>query len=288
MYNEYKGLIFMKNDEVIERLQELQDILAEKYDLEAKVNELPKTLDSGNESLDRFKKEYIDINSNYEEEKSKIATLRNDLQDAITKLSNAEKGMESDGLSNHEIDNLKRQITEAKDRENSIRQDVLREEKKLAELDEKLKTYEALISSTESDVNSSRENLSKDIEKNKKQIAELAAKEASLSEGIDPEIVFKFQRIIQRNRKGIVAVRGNVCDGCHMILPAQFANEVHDGNEILFCPYCSRILFYEESDTNVNTFYSTEEGDLSDLDNGELDDIFGLSDEDSEDQDSEA
>ena len=73
-----------------------------------------------------------------------------------------------------------------------------------------------------------------------------------------------------------------------MILPAQFANEVHDGNEILFCPYCSRILFYEESDTNVNTFYSTEEGDLSDLDNGELDDIFGLSDEDSEDQDSEA
>ena len=165
---------------------------------------------------------------------------------------------------------------------------VLREDKKLAELDEKLKTYEALISSTESDVNSSRENLSKDIEKNKKQIAELAAKEASLSEGIDPEIVFKFQRIIQRNRKGIVAVRGNVCDGCHMILPAQFANEVHDGNEILFCPYCSRILFYEESDTNVNTFYSTEEGDLSDLDNGELDDIFGLSDEDSEDQDSEA
>ena len=278
----------MKNDEVIERLQELQDILAEKYDLEAKVNELPKTLDSGNESLDRFKKEYIDINSNYEEEKSKIATLRNDLQDAITKLSNAEKGMESDGLSNHEIDNLKRQITEAKDRENSIRQDVLREEKKLAELDEKLKTYEALISSTESDVNSSRENLSKDIEKNNKLIAELAAKEESLSEGIDPEIVFKFQRIIQRNRKGIVAVRGNVCDGCHMILPAQFANEVHDGNEILFCPYCSRILFYEESDTNVNTFYSTEEGDLSDLDNGELDDIFGLSDEDSEEQDSEA
>ena len=31
-----------------------------------------------------------------------------------------------------------------------------------------------------------------------------------------------------------------------MILPANFANEVHEGENIKFCPYCSRILFYEE------------------------------------------
>ena len=33
-----------------------------------------------------------------------------------------------------------------------------------------------------------------------------------------------------------------------MILPAQFANTVREGENINFCPYCSRILFYEDDD----------------------------------------
>jgi RNase P subunit RPR2 len=67
--------------------------------------------------------------------------------------------------------------------------------------------------------------------------------------------------------KGIVAIKGNVCTGCHMILPVQFANEVRLGEEIVFCPYCSRILFYEESEEGEEDFFDTEDaGSLSDLD----------------------
>ena len=51
-----------------------------------------------------------------------------------------------------------------------------------------------------------------------------------------------------------------------MILPAQFVNEVRDGDEILFCPYCSRILFYQESDENEENYYAmAEAGSLSDF-----------------------
>ena len=50
-----------------------------------------------------------------------------------------------------------------------------------------------------------------------------------------------------------------------MILPAQFANEVHEGDKTLFCPYCSRILFYQESDGSEEDYYSmAEAGSLSD------------------------
>jgi uncharacterized Zn finger protein (UPF0148 family) len=31
-----------------------------------------------------------------------------------------------------------------------------------------------------------------------------------------------------------------------MILTVQFVNEVRKGEGIMFCPYCSRILFYQE------------------------------------------
>ena len=88
------------------------------------------------------------------------------------------------------------------------------------------------------------------------------------------EILFKFQRIIQRNSEGIVSVRNGVCSGCHMILPANFANEVREGEDINFCPYCSRILYYEEvsEDQAEDYFDIGAAGSLSGLDDDEFDD----------------
>ena len=39
-----------------------------------------------------------------------------------------------------------------------------------------------------------------------------------------------------------------VCTGCYMILPPQFVNTVRLGERVEFCPYCSRILFYQEDE----------------------------------------
>ena len=51
-----------------------------------------------------------------------------------------------------------------------------------------------------------------------------------------------------------------------MILPAQFANTVREGENINFCPYCSRILFYEETDEEeVYDFSFDQAGSLADL-----------------------
>lgn len=68
-----------------------------------------------------------------------------------------------------------------------------------------------------------------------------------------------------------------------MILPAQFANEVRKGENILFCPYCSRILFYEEAtedETSESYFKLEDTGSLADLDDDE-----GSLGEESEDDD---
>ena len=102
----------------------------------------------------------------------------------------------------------------------------------------------------------------------KNELAELEAQEKEITPDLNQEIVYKFQRIIQRNNEGIVKVRNGVCTGCQMILPGQFANEVRDGEKILFCPYCSRILTYEEvKEDEVEDFSTLDEtGSLADFD----------------------
>ncbi len=278
----------MQMTEELEKLKNLQDVLAEKYEIEAKCEELPKTLDGSTESLDRFKREYIEKNKLYEEKKDIVARLRVELDEAQRKREEGEKG--EDSISTHrEYEILEKQISEAQALEDSKRKELQREEKSMAELNDLLKSEEDLIASTEKDVNEARENLDKEIASCNEKLEALKSEEAKWSEGIDSETIMKFQRIIKRNRKGIVAVKGKVCDGCHMILPAQFANEVHHGEKILFCPYCSRILFYEEA-ADLDENYVSIHDDISadDMDEDLLDDedLIDIEGDDSEESDS--
>jgi len=57
-----------------------------------------------------------------------------------------------------------------------------------------------------------------------------------------------------------------------MILPAQFVNEVRQSDKIVFCPYCSRVLFYQEGDeSQADMIVDIESGSLADLDDFEED-----------------
>lgn len=257
----------MVTTKIFDKLKSLQEVLVKKYELEKKIDEAPKQLSSQDELLERMKKEFIDKNTEYEAVKMKVNQLRNDLDEAVKSRESGEKGM--DNITTHrEYEALDRQIAEAEIREKDIRKDLQKEEKSLADLNDSLKQYEAMIKSQEAELNVGRASLDKELAEYKTELAGLQKKENKISTNIDQEVLFKFQRIIQRNTEGIVAVRNGVCMGCHMILPSQFANEVHKGESILFCPYCSRILFYEEAaEDEQESFFKLEDaGSLVDLD----------------------
>lgn len=273
--------------EVFNRLKELQDVLAKKYELEQKIDESPKQLGSQDELLARLKKEYIEKSAAYDEVKSKVERLKIELAEAEASRESGEKGM--DNITTHrEYEALEKQISEATEREGAIRKDLQKEEKNLNELQEVLQSDEEMIKAQEADLNAGKENLEQEINGYKNELSDLENREKEIVPGLDQEIVYKFQRIIKRNSEGIVAVRNGVCTGCHMILPAQFANEVHDGEKILFCPYCSRILFHEDvAEEDVQDFQSLGEtgslADLSDYFEGEGEDDDDALDEGHED-----
>lgn len=261
--------------EVFDKLKTLQDVLALKYELEAKISDAPNKLSSQDELLARLKKEFIEKNAIYEEVRSKVVKLKSDLAEADAARERSEKGM--DNITTHrEYEALDKEIKDKTELEQQLRKDLQKEEKNLAELNENLKQEEQLIISQETELNSGKQSLDEEIISYKNQLSEVNVQVDELKQGIDDDIFFKFERIIgSKQGKGIVAVKGNVCDGCHMILPAQFANEVHAGEKIVFCPYCSRILFYQETDGGEDQYFQIEDtGSLADLDDDfdEIDD----------------
>lgn len=275
-------------EEIKTKLQVLQDVLSEKYSIEAQIEEAPKELVNQEEYLEQLKKEYIELNASYEETRAMVGKLKADLAEAEASREKGESGMDS--ITTHrEYEILQKEIDDAKMLSETIRKELQKEDKSLTAIDEQIKSKEQMINSQETEINDNKKVLSEKIDGLKVTLEELNSKQGEYETGIDPDIIFKFQRIIKSKQgKGIVAVKGNVCEGCHMILPAQFANEVRNGEKIVFCPYCSRILFYEEVAEGESEYLAMPDvGTLSDLDSfedeeseeGETEEDFGNGDD---------
>jgi predicted nucleic acid-binding Zn-ribbon protein len=172
-------------------------------------------------------------------------------------------------------------MRDAKDRESDYRKDLQQEERRIATLDEQMKQSESFIEQQEAELNERRAQAESDMSEKKHLVEELRKNEEKITGEMDKELLFKFDRIIRNKKgKGIVPMRGGVCSGCHMILPAQFANDVREGEQIVFCPYCSRILYYEDAAEVADLAFDTESvGSLTDLDDLE-DETDGDDDDD--------
>jgi predicted nucleic acid-binding Zn-ribbon protein len=270
-------------EDVFEKLRTLQNILSQKIKLEHEVEEIPKILVTQEELLARLKKTFIDKNLEFEKCRAAESEYRNLLLDAESNREKSEKNMDVVNTQ-REYEALDKEIRDAADKEQQYRKDLQREEKMIADLDEQIKQNTALIEQQETELEEHRRGIEEAVAGKRAELERLEEDEKSLIPGLDPEVLFKFERIIRNKMgKGIVAIKGGVCMGCHMVLPVQFANLVHQGEEIVFCPYCSRILYHEDTDEEGADYFDNEDaGSLADLDDVDEDEY----DEDEDEEES--
>ena len=251
--------------EVFEKLRVLQGILSDRYDIEREIFEIPRMLTTKTELLNRMKKQYVDKNQQVEETRSDIIRSRGRLSDAEILRENYEKQMD-EIKTQREYEALDKEIRDASEKEQQLRKDIIREEQEHEELSYDLEREEAMIEQQEEELSEEQLHIKEESEEKQKVLDDLKRKEGQITPDLDVGILFKFERIIKSKAGvGIVPVLNSVCTGCHMRLPAQFENEVRGGESIKFCPYCSRILFFEETEEEPVFFHDDDAGSLADL-----------------------
>jgi predicted nucleic acid-binding Zn-ribbon protein len=254
-------------EEVFDRLREFQEILTQRVDIEREVEDIPKALVAQEELLSRLRKTFAEKHEAFVAAEALVKDLRGQLTEAEAAREAAEKQMDSISTQ-REYEALNKEIRDATEKEHQLRKDLQKEERNLAEVEEAMRRDESMIKLQEGEIAEKSARISTEKDQKVGEIGRLRSEETRVSEGIEKDVIFKFERIIRSKQgKGIVPVKGYVCNGCHMILPAQFVNEVRSGNRIIFCPYCSRILYYEESeeDSGEQLLVDIESGSLSDL-----------------------
>ena len=75
-----------------------------------------------------------------------------------------------------------------------------------------------------------------------KRIAELRAQ-------VPAQILGHYDRLVQRGKKGVAAVRNQVCMGCHVQVPRATVITLMHGDDIRICESCGRYLYLQETTT---------------------------------------
>lgn len=246
---------------VYDRLRALQDVLSRKFEVEREIQEIPKSLATKTELLNRLRKSLADRSAAYEAVKARLTDVEQRLAEAEGAREQYEGQMDAI-KTQREYEALDKEIRDATEKEQGLRKELQKEQQAEEELRLALEKDQLMIKKQEEDVEEEQSKIKLKLKEKNAELKKLANDEHRITPGLDDDILFKFERII-RNKAGvgIVALSKGVCTGCHMILPPQFVNQVRIGADVSFCPYCSRILFYQadEEGESLETAIMEEE-----------------------------
>jgi len=237
--------------EVFTKLRTLQDILSRKFEIERDMKEIPKILTTKIELLNRLKKSYLDKNGEITLKKDRIKEIRNKMLQAEMERDKYEQQMDH-VKTQREYEALDKEIKGASEKESELRNQLQKEEKILEEMVSNIEREETMIKKQEEEIKTEQSRIKHELKEKTKLLKNLEKEETKITPGLDEEILFKFERIIKsKSGVGIVPILNGICTGCHMILTSQYTNDVRLLDRIMFCPNCSRILFYQEDEVET-------------------------------------
>ena len=70
---------------------------------------------------------------------------------------------------------------------------------------------------------------------------------ADLRGKIPAQIIAHYDRLLARGKKGVAAVRNQVCTGCHMRVPIGVVTTLMHDTDIQICESCGRYLYLSDS-----------------------------------------
>ena len=233
---------------VYDKLRELQHILLNEFEIEAELEEIPREL---NELKRRFHKLERTI-----AEKEASKEHNTDLLEQLT------KDKEESKLNKEKYEGQIKLIKTQKEYE-ALTSEIAQIDEKLAQIEseelESMQELETLNTDLEEQTGFLQE-LKETIAGKEKEVSKLSAEKQkgldkylkekkTISSGLDKELIYKFEKIVKNKEGiGIISIRNNVCMGCNMLLPPQFVNDVRREEELIFCPNCSRILYYQQEE----------------------------------------
>ena len=232
--------------EQIALLVELQKIDSEIRGLVLKKKELP-------ERCLRLDEEFRVFSEKMEEERSRFdlsvkahRDKEQEFKDGQEKLRKTKERL-LEVKTNKEYQAMLKEIESIEQKNSGIEEEILSLLERMDSLRKELKHSEEVSQDRRQAYERQRSQIEKEISTLDREILGHQKALQTLSRKIDSTLAKRYEMIKGRkNGLAVVSVVRGVCSGCHMNVPPQLCNELQRSDSFLTCPYCNRILFWEE------------------------------------------
>ena len=218
------------------------DQIAVRQELESaprQLDELQAKFDASNAQRERI----VEKLTHLQEQQKRLAMEIDDdsarIRKSKNKLMQVENTREYHAMM-REMDSMEKINRSREEEKMTLMEEVQRQNEALAELD---LTHGAL----QAELEVRRDGLEEKIQMAQAKLAELEEKRQHAA-GVIPQPVFVRYEFIRKRLEHpvIVGVREGICSGCHIAIPPQSFIELQRGQQILSCPNCQRLIFWNE------------------------------------------
>ncbi|NQT92990.1 MAG: hypothetical protein HQ559_09525 [Lentisphaerae bacterium] len=206
---------------------EMRDIPARKTEEELRLHEHREALEQGEQDLMGVKARVKEQEVEVESRREKIGKLRTQQMELKTNKEFAAMDVE--------IKAVEREIKGLEDEEL-----VLMEEQEAAM--QEIDSRKRLLQEEEALVASDVQNWDKRVTEIEGELVGLKEERSRRVEGVDPELLKRYESIFSRKRVALVSIEGGVCGGCHLKLPPYIIHSARKQLEMVVCDFCGRLL----------------------------------------------
>ena len=216
-------------------VQSILDAVTDKIAaLDKELNAFTKAIEREKEALAALQAQYRDL-----EEQVHVNTA------LIGKIEEKRRSVKT----NREYQSLLKEEEQLRTRKAQIEDEMLECMTEMETLGQKISAQEEEHRQLDDQVTSDKKAVTLEASESETRYADLAREVKAVEADLTPELFKAFVRVKKMcpDGKAMAPVRNAICMGCHMNIPHQTYNELQRFDSLKLCPFCNRILYWDNS-----------------------------------------
>ena len=226
-------------------LVQLQQLDLKLHDLEKQQQQIPQRLQAAQLPVDQARKRLEELKAMLE---TIAAERRSGEQDLSAHESHVQKmrGRLNELKTNKEYQAHLFEIEQANKKKDALEERVLLAMERGEEKRKELEEVEKLLRDVTQTLEQEKVELEALSAKLADEVARIEQEKQSLVGSLEKRVYHRYSMLKSSLKLVVVAtVQGETCQGCQLQIPPQLVASVKRADELLTCPYCHRILYYE-------------------------------------------
>ncbi len=217
---------------------QLVKLSAKKKILPGSIEKLDKEFSSFKEGIEKSKTKYDELKSRHVENESKIKKIN----EGIVKTK--ERMLEV--KNNKEYQAMLKEIEIAESSRGEVETQIISILEELDKLSVLVKKDEEIFKQGRNKYEQEKKAIEDELNAVDTDVAAWEQNRMDLQKNVPDDLLIIYEKVKKRNKGiGVTSVWKAVCNGCHMNIPAQLYNELQRSDDLLSCPNCNRIMYYQ-------------------------------------------